>query len=291
MIFNVDAEWRYAAVDRWTEGAASVVLLTFDVDGETALLGDDPRFATMPGSLSQLSYGPTVGVPHILAMLERQGKPATFFVPGWTADHHPHCVERILEAGHEIGHHGYLHLMPTALDAGAQREELERGLEALARHGVTPVGYRAPSWELSRETIAMLPEYGLTYDSSLMDDDRPYLLDTAGGHLAELPSGHHFDDWVQYGFFWEPDMGRSCRRPGAVAAMWREEIDAARQERSLVTLVNHPLLSGRPARVRALETVIEYADSLSDVTFARCGDVARRLLEAPNDELTAERPD
>ena len=55
-------------------------------------------------------------------------------------------------AGHEIGLHGYLHRAPAGLSVEAEREEIERGVAALDRHGVKAVGYRSPGWESTRST-------------------------------------------------------------------------------------------------------------------------------------------
>ena len=60
--------------------------------------------------MSHQAYGPKVGVPRIMRMLERTGVRATFFVPGLTADLYPAMVESIVAAGHELGHHGYSHV-------------------------------------------------------------------------------------------------------------------------------------------------------------------------------------
>ena len=63
-------------------------------------------------------------------MLADYGITSTFFVPGLTADRYPETVERILEAGHEVGHHSYAHFSPVDQTDDEQR----RTLEALAKH-------------------------------------------------------------------------------------------------------------------------------------------------------------
>ena len=40
--------------------------------------------------------------------------------------------------------------------------------------GVRPVGIRTPSWDFSANTLRIIQELGLRYDSSLMADDEPY---------------------------------------------------------------------------------------------------------------------
>src|SRR5204862_369635 len=81
-----------------------------------------------PMLMSHQAYGPEVGVPRLLSLLAEYAVPATFFVPGLTAELHPAVVERILEAGHEIGHHSYTHRSPLVLSEAEERRELERAL-------------------------------------------------------------------------------------------------------------------------------------------------------------------
>ena len=41
----------------------------------------------------------------------------------------PDAVRDIVSGGHEIGHHGHMHLRSDKVDVFAQREEIERGLK------------------------------------------------------------------------------------------------------------------------------------------------------------------
>ena len=75
-------------------------------------------------------YGPTVGVPRILETYRRLGLKQSFFMPAWTMQRYPDAVEAILKAGHEIGHHGYIHEDPTEISSAQQREAFERALIA-----------------------------------------------------------------------------------------------------------------------------------------------------------------
>jgi peptidoglycan-N-acetylglucosamine deacetylase len=172
----------------WPDGARVAVCLTFDVDAEAGYLGEDEEYARRLTSLSEGRFGVTRGIPRILGLLRELGVPATFFVPGHTADHHRSVVDRILTDGHEIAHHGYLHLRSDKVPAQDQRDEIERGFEALERAGVPrPRGYRSTSWEVTPETFALLVEHGFEYDSSFMGDDRPYVEEWSGRRLLELP--------------------------------------------------------------------------------------------------------
>ena len=157
-----------------TEVPRSTVCLTFDFDAISLWIG--PFAARSPSMISRGEFG-AVGCERILRLLDREGIPATFFVTGHTADTYPDHVRAIAAAGHEIGHHGYLHENPLALETPErEREVLLKGFDALDRAaGVRPTGYRSPSWDNSPYTIDLLLEQGFRYESSLMGNDfTPY---------------------------------------------------------------------------------------------------------------------
>ena len=153
------------------------VCLTFDFDALSPW-----AFEMAGGNVAALSRGEfgAVAVPRILALLERRGIPATFFVPGHTALAYPELVREIRDAGHELGHHGWVHEPLSQLEPDRERELLRRGLDALDRvAGVRPLGYRAPSVDVSAATVEILVEHGFLYDASFSGSDfEPYYLRT-----------------------------------------------------------------------------------------------------------------
>jgi peptidoglycan-N-acetylglucosamine deacetylase len=244
-----------ARLRAWPGDADVAVALTFDVDAESAWLGEGPEYERRLTTLSQAGYGPVRGLGRILDLLDAHGIKSTFYVPGHTADHYPGSVSEILERGREVGHHGYLHRGTDGLDAAGQRAELEQGLEALARLGVRPHGYRSPSWELTLETLAFLGEMGFSYESSMMRDDRPYWVDAGGRPLLELPGHWSLDDWPFLGY--TAYHGGLLTDPQAVERIWLEEFASAREEDGrLVTYTMHPEVIGRGYCLRMLERII-----------------------------------
>ncbi|MBS1888644.1 MAG: polysaccharide deacetylase [Actinobacteria bacterium] len=267
----------------WPGGAAVAVSITFDVDAESGFLGEGEEYRRRITTLSEGAFGVRRGVPRILGLLERLGIPATFFVPGDTAERHPGLCAALLEGGHEIGHHGYLHLRSDKVSAEAQREEIERGLEALAAAGApVPRGYRSTSWELTPETFALLRRHGFAYDSSCMGDDRPYLQEWEGERILELPVHWSLDDWPRFG--WAIDGGGNVADVGELRDSWLAEFRAAREEGRHVTFTMHPEVIGRAYRFAALEALVEEMVAAGDVWFARLDEVADhvgpRLAEA-----------
>ncbi len=257
----------------WPGGAVVAVSLTFDVDAESGWLGEGEEYRRRITTLSEGAFGVRRGVPRILGLLGAHGIPATFFVPGDTAERHPGVVPELLEGGHEIGHHGYMHLRSDKVSAGLQREEIERGLEALAEAGApVPRGYRSTSWELTPETFDLLREFDFAYDSSCMGDDRPYLQEWEGETLLELPVHWSLDDWPRFG--WNIDSGGNVVGTEELLASWRAEFQAAREEGRHVIFTMHPEVIGRAYRFAALETLVAEMVAAGDVWFAGLGEVA-----------------
>jgi peptidoglycan/xylan/chitin deacetylase (PgdA/CDA1 family) len=263
-------------------------VLSFDVDAESPILAQGRHYADSAMVMTHQAYGPRVAVPRLLELLREYGLPATFFVPGLTAERYPATVESILEAGHEVGHHSHSHRSPVDLSEDEERADFERALAALERVGVRPAGHRAAMWEASWRTAGLVAEHGMRYDSSLMDADRPYRLRIGERTIAELPPHWSLDDWEQYAFLPRPHIGAVIESPAKVLEMWRAELDAMRKYGCLFMLTCHPFLSGRPSRVEALRALIEHALDAGDVEFATAAAVADRALadaELPEREL------
>ena len=268
----------------WRAGNAAVAVLSFDVDAESPILAEGRRYADHAMVMTHQAFGPRTGVPRLIALLAEYGLRATFFIPGLTADRYPETVEQVLAAGHEVGHHSYSHRSPVDLTADEERADFERALAALRAAGAEPLGHRAAMWEASWRTPQLVAEHGLRYDSSLMDADVPYLLDTGAGEIAELPPHWSLDDWEQYAFLPRPDIGANLRSPLLVAEAWIHELDAMRRHGALFILTCHPFLSGRAGRIEALRRLIEAGLERGDVEFCTCLEVANRVHQGDDAE-------
>jgi peptidoglycan-N-acetylglucosamine deacetylase len=266
---------------RWPDGKTAAAAFTFDVDAESAVLWDNESVGARMSVMSHQAYGPLVGVPRILDLLERHQIASTFFVPGHTADRYPEAIRSIVAAGHEIAHHGYLHEQPTKLTLEQEIDVLDRGLAALADvAGVRPSGYRAPMWDLSWRTPALLAERGFLYDSSLMDSDHPYELAIAPGadqSLVEIPIQWALDEWEQYCYL--PDVSGSglIESPRKAREIWQLEFDGLRRVGGCWVLTNHPFLTGRPSRAAELDDLMRYVLEHDDVWTTNLAAIAEHV--------------
>jgi hypothetical protein len=115
---------------RWPDGYRAAAMFTFDVDAEAVMLTDHPEVIDYLDVIGHQRYGPQVAVPRLLRLLDRRKLRTTFFVPGWVAETWPEVIRSIRDAGHEIGHHGYLHESVRGKDEATEEGYLRRGLEA-----------------------------------------------------------------------------------------------------------------------------------------------------------------
>jgi peptidoglycan-N-acetylglucosamine deacetylase len=258
----------------------TTAVLSFDVDAESAILAMGRRYAGHAMVMTHQAFGPRVGVPRLLELLGEYGLPATFFVPGLTAERYPATVEQIAAAGHEVAHHSWSHRSAVDLPPEEERADFDRALTTLRALGADVKGHRAALWEASWNTPGLVAEYGLLYDSSLMDADTPYVLQTDRGAIVELPPFWGLDDWEQYAFLPRPRIGETIASPRLVADMWIHELDAMRRHRCLFMLTCHPFLSGRAGRIEALRMLIEAALERGDVRFQAAAAVAERALHS-----------
>ncbi|WP_411826679.1 polysaccharide deacetylase family protein [Luteolibacter sp. AS25] len=263
----------------WPNGARCAVMLCFDVDGETTALEEDPDAARRVTTWSQCTYGPRVGVPRILGLLDHLEVPATFFIPAYIARHHQEMVRNVAAAGHEIGAHGDVHEKLQGLSLEQEEEILLRSIDDLERiAGKRPTGYRAPWFELNPWTPELIARHGFDYCASAMGDDVPYFHQNG---MLEIPGQWMLEDWEQFAFNAEPAWGSIPQNCSNVYDLWWREFEAMHQYGCCFVLTLHPWISGRPSRVQLLERLINDMKDKGDVWFAQGHEIAawsRRFL-------------
>lgn len=250
------------------EGKKIAVNLGFDFDSSSVWMESYGKVS--PVYTSRGEFGAEVGVPRILNLLDKYDIKSTFFVPGHTIDTYPDVCKEILKRGHEIAHHGYVHEDPTDLPIEAEEAIFVKGLEALDRIGVNPVGYRSPGFDFSPNTMNLLEKYGIKYDSSLMGQDffpycpAPCKVNFDKGNefgepanLVEMPVSWYMDDFPHSEFI----MTRTGMKPQSqIFEIWTGTFDYGVEnvENGMLSVAMHPQVVGRAHNIAMLEKFIKH---------------------------------
>lgn len=262
----------------WPGGARFAVALSFDCDHEVSSLAGGN---TAPGALAGGQRGRRVGVPRILEVLDAQAVPATFYTPAVVALMDKPQTREIVRGGHEVGMHGWIHANNSRLDRATERELMRRAREVLEDvTGEKVVGHRSPNFDLSANTIELVAEMGLEYDSSLMADDSCYELLMNGentGDLVEVPVEWVRDDAVYLSF--NRTSARPLLSPDDVFGIFRRELEAAAAEGDVFQLLMHPHIIGHRSRIWIIDELIKHARGLGGAWFGTHAQVARWARE------------
>ena len=116
-------------------------------DGRVALTFDD-------------GPSPTT-TPRVLALLDKLGLRATFFVTGSEVDAYPGLVEDIRAASHDVETHGMEHAHHLLRGPGWVLADTARAVEGLRAVGVTPRYLRPPYGQASAGTLLAARRFGL----------------------------------------------------------------------------------------------------------------------------------
>ena len=213
----------------------------------------------------------------------------------------------VVEAGHEIGAHGYAHENPIAMTPQQEEEVLRTCVGLIERvAGRRPAGYVAPWWEFSNVTNELLLQHGFKYDHSLMHNDfHPYYVRVGDhwtkidyarsaltwmqplvrGHetgLIEIPANWYLDDLPTHDVHQKSPNSHGFVDPRTIEQLWRDQFDWVYREYdyAVFTMTIHPDVSGRPQVLLMHERLIDYINQHEGVrwmTFeAIADDFARR---------------
>ena len=190
--------------------------------------------------------------------------------------------------------HGYAHENVATLDEATERDLLTRSFDAVSDVvGVDPVGFRAPSWDLSDQSVELMLAQGLLYDSSLMGHDHAlYRCRTADRAdvdgvvwgretpLVEVPVSWTLDDFPHLEFLKSGgSVMPGLRDPVEMFRSWGRDLAWMLREldHGLLTVTCHPEVIGRGHRLLALE---EWLDEIlgEDVEFVTARDAAERFI-------------
>lgn len=275
-----------------------------DVDAVAGMLGSYGG-EDSPCDISRGLFSGEVGGPRLIRLFEKYGLPATWFVPGHSIETFPDLTRMIVDAGHEIGVHGYSHENPIAMTREQETAILDRSIELIEKvSGRRPTGYVAPWWEFSPVTNEILLERGIKYDHSLMHRDfEPYYVRVGDSwkkidytkdaqtwmeplvrgketDLVEIPANWYLDDLPPMMFIKASPNSHGFVSPRDIEQMWRDQFDWVYREmdQAVFTMTIHPDVSGRPQVLLMLERLIEHINSHEGVNWMTFDQIADSFL-------------
>ncbi|HBQ2548874.1 TPA: polysaccharide deacetylase [Klebsiella variicola] len=289
---------------------AKEILCAFgvDVDAVAGWLGSYGG-EDSPDDISRGLFAGEVGAPRLLKLFAEQQLRTTWFIPGHSIETFPEQMKAVVEAGHEVGIHGYSHENPIAMTPAQEEAVLDRSIELVTQlAGKLPTGYVAPWWEFSNVTNELLLKKGIKYDHSLMHNDfHPYYVRVGDSwtkidyskhpdawmkplqrgqetDLVEIPANWYLDDLPPMMFIKKSPNSHGFVNPRHLEEMWRDQFDWVYRENeyAVFTMTIHPDVSGRPQVLLMLERLIQYIRSHDGVRFVTFDEIA--------DDFKARKP-
>ncbi|BBV77472.1 polysaccharide deacetylase family protein [Raoultella sp. Lac2] len=281
---------------------AKEILCAFgvDVDAVAGWLGSYGG-EDSPDDISRGLFAGEVGTPRLLKMFAEQKLRTTWFIPGHSIETFPEQMKAVVDAGHEIGIHGYSHENPIAMTPAQEETVLDRSIELVSQlSGKRPTGYVAPWWEFSNVTNELLLKKGIKYDHSLMHNDfHPYYVRVGDSwtkidysqhpdawmkplqrgeetDLIEIPANWYLDDLPPMMFIKKSPNSHGFVNPRHLEEMWRDQFDWVYRENdyAVFAMTIHPDVSGRPQVLLMLERLIQYIRSHEGVRFVTFDEIA-----------------
>ena len=146
-----------AALAAWCAPAAAPL-----VPAVARLLGVPTRLDESRGIALTFDDGPhREGTPAVLRELDRVGAKATFFLVGEQVERFPALAAEIAAAGHEVGIHGYRHVLLLHRTSRGLRDDLARAADVIAdATGGLPTLYRPPYGVFSIPALRLVRRLG-----------------------------------------------------------------------------------------------------------------------------------
>ena len=254
-----------------------------------------------PSDIQRGVFAGEVGTIRLLKMFRKYDLRTSFFIPGHSIETFPDQTRRIVDEGHEIGAHGYLHENPIAMTPAQEEAVLARSVELIEKFsGKAPRGYVAPWWEMSAVTAALLKKYGFTYDHSQgYRDFQPFYArvgDEWSGidfsktaeawmkpmkhgteiDLVEIGANWYMDDLPPMMFMKKVPNSHGFVNPRDIEQMWRDQFDWVYREMdyAVYAFTIHPDVSGRPQVLMMLERLIEHINGHAGVRWMTFEEIA-----------------
>jgi allantoinase len=276
---------------RWPNNAriAISIVVNYEEGSEYSLLDGDSQHETnseVPSPVppnqrdlfneSFFEYGSRVGVWRLLDLFDQYQVKTTFFCCALALERNPEVAKEIVAQGHEVCGHGYRWEEYHRMGREGERQAIGKTIASLQRTtGQRPLGWFTRYGPSVHTRDLVVEEGGFLYDSSAFNDDFPYFVTVQNKPWLVIPYSFETND----ARFW---------RGGLVSVSdfyeyLKDTFDCLYEEGQthpkMMSVGLHCRIAGRPARSRAVQRFLQYAQGFPGVWFARRIDIARWWLE------------
>lgn len=312
---------------------------SIDFDAISGWLGTGAHPDNNTSDYSAGYFSGLVGVPRLLRVLERLdlADKVTWCIPGHSLETFPDAARAIAASGAEIALHGYAHESARQMTAEQERAVLHRCIELIEnldanegaerREGTEQRheeknrrkvrGYRAPLYQLTERTIALLQAHDFLWDSSLSHhDSSPYFLPSnpvpitpisfdasaraedwmrpspvfsslPKSNLVEIPANWYAEDATPLQFYPHTTNSAGYVDVRVVERMWmdrfewlRSEIADGRDDMVVYSMILHPDTSGMAHVIGMVERFLKWLKSFGDeVEFLQYSQIAEEYRQ------------
>lgn len=229
------------------------------------------------GNESNYAYGIHEGAPRVLALLARQGMPATFTAAAVALERAPQLASAIMQAGHEVCAHGYRWAHQLGMTEEQEREFIRKATASIERStGVRPVGWLS-RYLHTGETRRLLSEEGYLYHMDDYSRDEPFFDRSLAKPMVVLPYALDSNDMKMWN---APSLTPRAWCEYAIDTFdWLLKESEARPR--MMSLGVHLRIIGRPGRIGALERFLQHVAKHADqkVWVARRRDIASHFAD------------
>lgn len=279
---------------KWPNGARLALVITFNLEywdlvkdsaesyyaGGPAIL-PDPLPGNVPDfpNYSWREYGQRVGIWRLIDIFDKAGVPATCTMNAKMGLERRAVIDAINKRGWELVAHNFVQsdlLTNYQFEPEKEREIIRETLRVYEQVVGRPAkGWLSSSLRSTTQTADICAELGLIYFNDLMNDDQPYLIQTAHGPIVSVPYTVEMNDFMIF-------LRRGASTSEAVE-VFKEQFDVLYAEGAesgrLMSVGLHPHVIGQPFRVRAVREFIEYVKQFDGVWWATREEIATWYLQ------------
>ena len=268
----------------WPNGARLVVSVSMQFEaGAQPERGAESPFPVIDTKYPDLpvakwyDYGFKEGIPRMLDMFDRVGVKVTSHMVGAAVERNPQLAKEIVERGHEAAGHGQTWTPQFSMTPEEEHTSYQASIRTIeTATGTRPLGFNAFWLRGTPRTLEILQDLGFIYHIDDISRDEPFLVPVRNKPFVVVPYTIHTNDIVNYeGRHWTAAQ---------FASELKYEFDQlyaeAATRRRMMSVSAHDRIAGRPARTRALEEFIIYAQKQPGVVFLRKDQIARFALES-----------